>query len=190
MATESETTELKGKLEAVQAKVGKHDLYFGVAIAVGAIFGVSGAFGARWIDQVSGKVTNAEQRITALDQNIDARYAEAERKAEANIDGWIRTRQNQLEIVFRNSRPRIEELKSRVDTISSTLTEMGKPVQIVDGAASKKFGGMNAELYSSSCPANQVVVGLDIWLGGTCHEQCNADGRPVHFFRVKCGRRL
>jgi hypothetical protein len=36
------------------------------------------------------------------------------------------------------------------------------------------------------CEDGQVAVGIDLTLGGTCHEQCNGDGRPVQQFKVVC----
>lgn len=190
MADEADIKELNSKLEAFREKIEKHDRYFWVAIAVGAVFGLTGAYGARWIDRVSAKVTSAEEKVNAVDKNIDEKYAEAQRKAEKNIDTWVNARQSKLEVFFRDNTPQINDLSQKVNNLGQTLAGMKTPVEIVDGTQSKSAGGANAEIYSSLCSPGQVVVGLEVSLGGTCHGECDGDGRPVHYFRVKCGRRL
>lgn len=53
-------------------------------------------------------------------------------------------------------------------------------------ASSASYGGASAVTPVAQCPAGQVAVGIEMTLGGTCHEQCNADGRTVSSFRLVC----
>jgi hypothetical protein len=40
--------------------------------------------------------------------------------------------------------------------------------------------------FSLRCAAGQVAVGVDLTLGGTCHDYCTGNGHPVERFKVVC----
>ncbi len=47
-------------------------------------------------------------------------------------------------------------------------------------------GGLNQVARNSVCPAGQVMVGIEVVTGGTCHGSCDPDGRPLHSFKIQC----
>lgn len=47
-------------------------------------------------------------------------------------------------------------------------------------------GGANASVWSAHCKPGMVMTGIEIVVGGTCHEACNADGRPLAAYRILC----
>lgn len=51
-----------------------------------------------------------------------------------------------------------------------------------DGAA----GGANPTVWKAHCKDGMVMTGIEIVVGGTCHNQCNADGRPLAAYRILC----
>jgi hypothetical protein len=51
-----------------------------------------------------------------------------------------------------------------------------------DGAA----GGANPSVWKAQCKNGMVMTGIEIVVGGTCHNQCNADGRPLAAYRILC----
>jgi len=53
-----------------------------------------------------------------------------------------------------------------------------------DGAA----GGANSAIWNASCPAGMVMTGLRVMVGGTCHNHCDGDGRPLATFNIVCSQ--
>ena len=51
-----------------------------------------------------------------------------------------------------------------------------------DGAA----GGANPSVWKARCKSGMVMTGIEIVVGGTCRNQCNADGRPLAAYRILC----
>lgn len=49
-------------------------------------------------------------------------------------------------------------------------------------------GGAGASIWKADCKPGMVMTGIEIVVGGTCHNQCNADGRPVVTYRIRCSR--
>ena len=47
-------------------------------------------------------------------------------------------------------------------------------------------GGTNAAVWKAECKPGMVMTGIEIVVGGTCHNQCNADGRPMAAYRILC----
>ena len=47
-------------------------------------------------------------------------------------------------------------------------------------------GGTNAAVWKAECKPGMVMTGIEIVVGGTCHNQCNADGRPIAAYRILC----
>jgi hypothetical protein len=85
----------------------------------------------------------------------------------------------------------IDSLEQRLESVNKQLTAAIQEVpDAVFSDYSAAWGGTNAVPYAASCPNGQVAVGLELVLGGTCHGQCDPDGRPVHKFRLKCARRF
>jgi hypothetical protein len=54
--------------------------------------------------------------------------------------------------------------------------------------AEEKMRLYGRTLATLRCPAGEVLVGIDLELGGTCHQQCDADGRPIKQIFGKCQR--
>jgi hypothetical protein len=48
------------------------------------------------------------------------------------------------------------------------------------------FGGQNALVWKAECPKGTVMTGVEIVVGGTCHNQCNKDGRPLATYGIHC----
>ena len=93
---------------------------------------------------------------------------------------------NELRGQLRAEIDKVNALQSQLNQIQTRL--MSAP----NGAwqTEQNFGGgLNAVGKTSQCPPGQVVVGLQIVTGGTCHSQCDPDGRPIHTFRVLCAPR-
>jgi hypothetical protein len=145
-----------------------------VAFALGAIFGVTGTFGATWIKEVSDKVSIVETKFSNVDKIVDAKYAEAERKLET----WAVAKRKQLDEDLRKSQPGLSSLKEKIDGIDShvksmttALSDMRKPSAAIDGNISTKYGGMAAVLESSNCaPMPRRRLHLFLWF------------RLLHFF--------
>jgi hypothetical protein len=49
-------------------------------------------------------------------------------------------------------------------------------------------GGANAAVWKAQCKPGMVMTGIEIVVGGTCHNQCNADGRPLAAYRILCSQ--
>ena len=49
-------------------------------------------------------------------------------------------------------------------------------------------GGASASIWRADCKPGMVMTGIEIVVGGTCHNQCNADGRPVATYRIHCSQ--
>ena len=47
-------------------------------------------------------------------------------------------------------------------------------------------GGANPSIWKARCKAGMVMTGIEIVVGGTCRNQCNADGRPLAGYRILC----
>lgn len=49
-------------------------------------------------------------------------------------------------------------------------------------------GGAGASIWRAECKRGTVMTGIEIVVGGTCRNQCNADGRPLTTYRIHCTR--
>jgi len=49
-------------------------------------------------------------------------------------------------------------------------------------------GGTNASIWKAQCKPGMVMTGIEIVVGGTCHNQCRADGRPLAAYRILCSQ--
>jgi ribosomal protein L24 len=49
-------------------------------------------------------------------------------------------------------------------------------------------GGQNATVWKADCQKGMVMTGIEIVVGGTCHNQCNSDGRPIAAYRIHCSQ--
>jgi hypothetical protein len=47
-------------------------------------------------------------------------------------------------------------------------------------------GGQNAAIWKADCQPGMVLTGIELAVGGTCHNQCDRDGRPVATFVIHC----
>ncbi len=47
-------------------------------------------------------------------------------------------------------------------------------------------GGTNAAVWKAHCQPGMVMTGIEIVVGGTCQNQCDADGRPLAAYRILC----
>lgn len=47
-------------------------------------------------------------------------------------------------------------------------------------------GGTNPSVWKAQCKEGMVMTGIEIVVGGTCRNQCNADGRPLAAYRILC----
>ena len=73
----------------------------------------------------------------------------------------------------------------------SLLSNNAYSQQITTGDAvnvpgSGAAGGQNATVWKAECQKGMVVTGIEVVVGGTCHNQCNADGRALAAFRIQC----
>jgi hypothetical protein len=65
----------------------------------------------------------------------------------------------------------------------SQQTTAGDTVNV---PANGRSGGQNASIWSADCQKGMVMTGIEVVVGGTCHNQCNTDGRPVATYRIHC----
>ncbi|MBX5216472.1 hypothetical protein HJC05_19990 [Rhizobium sp. NLR9a] len=91
-----------------------------------------------------------------------------------------------------NLKKKIQSLEENTATATHALELKLTNAHVVlnDGTearSDKAFGGASAVDTTAMCPPGQVVRGLRMHLGGTCQNQCNADGRVVSHFTVICG---
>ena len=49
-------------------------------------------------------------------------------------------------------------------------------------------GGQNATIWKADCQQGMVLTGIEIAVGGTCHNQCDRDGRPLATFVIHCSQ--
>ena len=49
-------------------------------------------------------------------------------------------------------------------------------------------GGQNAAIWKADCQPGMVLTGIELAVGGTCHYQCDSDGRPVATFVIHCSQ--
>lgn len=90
-----------------------------------------------------------------------------------------------LKTQFDNQREAITELQKTVGVISSPVTASPELT-----FSASRGGGQSPLSMISMCPPDQMVVGVEIVVGGTCQQQCNADGGALHKFRVRCAPRF
>ncbi|MHC2621535.1 hypothetical protein ACVIW2_003567 [Bradyrhizobium huanghuaihaiense] len=95
--------------------------------------------------------------------------------------------QTDLENVKSQSLPAVKsELQTKISelmAVKPTSPNKGSPAQKDDTG---KFANEGTVVFPLRCDEGQVAVGIDLTLGGTCHEQCNGDGRPVQQFKLVC----
>jgi hypothetical protein len=58
--------------------------------------------------------------------------------------------------------------------------------ETVNVPASGRLGGLNASIWKAECAKGMVMTGIEIVVGGTCHNQCNTDGRPLATYGIHC----
>jgi len=46
----------------------------------------------------------------------------------------------------------------------------------------------NAAIWKAQCKPGMVMTDIEIVVGGTCHNQCKADGRPLAAYRILCSQ--
>ncbi len=80
--------------------------------------------------------------------------------------------------------------KNTVMRVSALETKMTSTPTSAWGPDKSFGGGTNAVPLDSECPAGQVMVGIQIVTGGTCHGQCDPDGRALHRFKIQCAPRF
>jgi hypothetical protein len=56
----------------------------------------------------------------------------------------------------------------------------------VNVPANGRSGGQNASVWRAECGKDMVMTGIEIVVGGTCHNQCNKDGRPLAAYGIHC----
>jgi hypothetical protein len=56
----------------------------------------------------------------------------------------------------------------------------------VNVPANGMLGGKNATIWKAECAKGMVMTGIEIVVGGTCHNQCNTDGRPLATYGIHC----
>jgi hypothetical protein len=61
----------------------------------------------------------------------------------------------------------------------------GNPVNVPANGA---LGGQNASVCKAECAKSMVMTGIENVIGGTCHNQCNTDERPVATYGIHCSR--
>jgi hypothetical protein len=49
-------------------------------------------------------------------------------------------------------------------------------------------GGLNATVWKADCQEGRVMTGIEILVGGSCHNQCDNDGRPVATYLIHCSK--
>jgi hypothetical protein len=47
-------------------------------------------------------------------------------------------------------------------------------------------GGANPSVWKAQCKEGMVMTGIEIVVGGSCQNQCDADGRPLAAYRILC----
>lgn len=86
----------------------------------------------------------------------------------------------------------VKALDDKLSALKGVVDKIGgrAKVDIQNGStpgSSWAGGGANAVDANANCPAGQVMTGIHIHLGGTCHTQCDADGRPISSYTIICG---
>src|SRR5262249_31370999 len=71
-----------------------------------------------------------------------------------------------------------------INAYSQEITT-GDTVNVPSSGAS---GGQNASVWKAECAKGMVMTGIEIVVGGTCHNQCNTDGRPVATYGIHCSQ--
>jgi len=69
---------------------------------------------------------------------------------------------------------------------SNTYSQQTAAGDTVNVPANGGSGGQNTSIWKADCQKGMVMTGIEIVVGGTCHNQCNADGRPVATYRIHC----
>lgn len=92
---------------------------------------------------------------------------------------------SELQAAIENQAAALAKIQNSISVLSSPVsasTDLGYSVS--------RGGGASAMTMASFCQPNQVVVGVELIVGGTCRGQCDPDGGTIHKFRVKCAPRL
>jgi hypothetical protein len=80
------------------------------------------------------------------------------------------------------------DLGKNLDLISAIRTleaRLSNPTKPITGQGYGRAAWVNTQ-RSATCPTGQTAVGLEVYYGGTCNNQCNADGGAIQEIRVLC----
>jgi hypothetical protein len=58
--------------------------------------------------------------------------------------------------------------------------------EITNVPSNGNFGGKNASVWKAEYPKGTVMTGVEIVVGGTCHDQCDTDGTPLATYGIHC----
>jgi hypothetical protein len=125
-----------------------------VAIAIAIILGLGGAgIGALFL--------RASDQISDLRKQADNQISELRKQAD------------NLKLVIESQKEQVNQ-QVREAGKSLRLSPLGAEIRTIK-APNNALAGLNV----LQCGADEVLVGVDLSLGGTCHNQCEPDGRPI-----------
>ena len=86
----------------------------------------------------------------------------------------------------------VKALSDRLSKAEAAIAALNARQGVTVSAGGSKdssgaWGGASQVDAAASCPPGQVVIGISIVLGGTCHTQCEGDGRPISRYVLRCG---
>lgn len=89
----------------------------------------------------------------------------------------------------------VEQLRAENAALRAELEAQIQALRSVPARSTLQYtatrgSGSNAMAMNSYCPEGQVMVGIEMVIGGTCRNQCEADGGAFHKYRIVCSPRF
>lgn len=168
----SQSQELKERVDDIDKRIGALENKIGIAIAIAVILGLSGA-------GIGTFLYNIYTRLDSVRIEIDEqRTAVREVKKEvADITPKISsTTSDAIQAIGVAEKKNLEQFAASV--MSYKIISKGPPRSFSVSA--------DTNFHAIKCAEGEVLIEVDIGLGGTCNEKCNDDGRPINRLEAKC----
>jgi hypothetical protein len=107
------------------------------------------------------------------------------RKDITDLQNQINTLKAEIVTDAKATNDRISYLKKNIDDNASKIdfSMKGEPLLLLEALVTFTVPALMGPVLRG-----QVLVGIKEEFGGTCHQQCDGDGRPVRNIKVICGQ--
>lgn len=150
---------------SIEDRVKSLESKFNYAVTLALFLGVSVAGLGAWVKSEAGKVSDLHDQIKTLDPFV--------KDAKAQL---VQAGHEQMGLIQEKAAPIVLDLTNQaLAKIASNGTATNEGTTAIN-----KYGSRDNGTTELRCPAGQYVAGISVHWGGTCSNQCNDDGAPVH----------